>query len=163
MANPNWARWIHSSVAVFLKDVADDASLPILIEGIDERSDTFMEATDRVEVRVNGPSTSEISAGFYKIFVDVNCLFFSRMDGTAKNAYELERFLGIFHEAMDGNIPIFKFGNGPDDDPLVLVGCLSPRDGRNDAIRVIHFGQIDAVNRIREGMVDARYIMHLSG
>lgn len=161
MANPNWTRWIHSSVAIFLKEVADDNNLPALVEGIDDRDDEFMEETDRVEIRVNGPFTQELSAGYHRIYVDVNCLFMSRMDGEGKNAYDLDRFLGIFHEAMDGNIPIFRHGTGPDDDGE-LLGCLSPRPGKSDSIKVLQFGQLDRVDRIREAMVDARYVMHLS-
>lgn len=161
MANSNWARWFHASIAKYLKDAADDVSLPILIEGIDDRSDTFMESTDRVEVRVNGPYSQELSKGYYRIYVDVNCLFTSRMDGDEKNTYELDRFLGVFHGAMDGPIPIYRFGTGPDDDSE-LLGCLTSRPGKSDSIRVIHFGQIDATDRLREGMVDARYVVYLN-
>lgn len=161
MANKNWARWIHSSIALYLHEVAEDVGLPVLIEGIDERDDTFMEATDRVEVRVNGPYTNNVSKGLYKTQVFVNCLFFSRMEST-KNVWELNDFLGVFHEAMDTLIPVFKYGTGPDDNELESIGCLSPADGKNDSIKVIHFGQINASTREREGMVDAKYLIDLT-
>lgn len=161
MANANWARWFHASVAKYLKEVAQDVNLPVLIEGLDDRSDAFMEATDRVEVRVNGPYSQKLSKGYYRIYIDVNCLFTSRMDGAVKNTWEIDRFMGVFHDAMDGPIPIYRFGTGPEDDSELLT-CLKPRPGKNDAIRVIHFGQIHTTDRLREGMVDARYVTHLN-
>ena len=43
-ANPNWARWIFHSVADYLKNVATDANLPVLIEHFDERTAAFERA-----------------------------------------------------------------------------------------------------------------------
>jgi len=48
MANRNWTRWIHASVAKYLKQVAVTNEIPVLIEGIDDRDQGFMEAPDRV-------------------------------------------------------------------------------------------------------------------
>jgi hypothetical protein len=63
---------------------------------------------------------------------------------------------------MDGAIAVYKYGNGPDDDESQLVGCFSLASGRNDAIKVIHFGQIDPTTRLKQSMVDARYVMEIS-
>lgn len=158
MANKHWRRWIHASVGKYLKQVATANSIPVLIEGIDDRSEAFMEALDRVEVRVNGPFSQEISAGYHRINVDINVLLTSHMGGERKNAYELDVNLGIFQNAMDGAIAIYRLGTGLDDDPNALLMCLSPRPGKNDAIRVIDFGQIDKTDRIRQGVVDGRYV-----
>jgi len=53
-ANPNWARWVFASVASYLKRVAEEAHLPALVEGLDDRTTEFMEATDRCEIRITG-------------------------------------------------------------------------------------------------------------
>ena len=63
---------------------------------------------------------------------------------------------------MDGALAIYRFGTGPDDDSDSLLGCLTPRPGKNDSIRVLHFGQIETNDRLKQGMVDARYVMYLS-
>jgi hypothetical protein len=161
MADRNWTRWIHASVAKYLKQVAVDNNIPVLIEGIDDRDQSFMEAPDRVEVRLNGPFSQELSRGYHRLYVDINVLLSSQMGGESKNAYDLDARLGIFHEAMDGVISIFKVGTGPDDDQSLLV-CLTPRPGKNDSVRVVHFGQIERTDRLKQGVVDARYIGHIN-
>jgi hypothetical protein len=132
------------------------------VEGIDDRDDTFMESEDRVEIRVNGPFTKELSAGYHRLYVDVNVLVNSMMGGATKSAYTLDEILGVFHNAMDGAIAIYRFGTGPEDDADSLLGCITPRPGKNDFIRVLHFGQLNTTDRLKQGMVDARYVMYLN-
>ncbi len=160
-ANPNWARWVFASVATFLKQVAQSQQLPALIEGLDDRTTQFMEATDRCEIRITGPFTKELSHNYFQIEVLVNVLFLSRYE-EQKNQYAIIQKIGAFHEAMDGSIAVYKYGKEPGDDEHSLVGCLSPIQGRNDAIRVMHFGQITPTDRIKQSMVDARYRMEIS-
>jgi hypothetical protein len=117
-----------------------------------------MESTDRVEIRVNGPFSQELSKGYHRLFVDINVVLTSHMEGQKKNAYTLDSNLGIFHNAMDGVIGIYRLGTGLEDDPTALVMCLSPRPGQGESVRVIDFGQIDKTDRIRQGVVDARYV-----
>jgi hypothetical protein len=160
-ANPNWARWVFASVATYLKQVAQQQQLAALVEGLDDRTTTVMEASDRCEIRITGPFTKELSHNYFQIEVLVNVLFLSRYE-EEKNQYAVMQKIGVFHEAMDGAIAIFKYGNQVGDDEHALVGCLSPVQGRNDAIRVMHFGQITPTDRIKQSMVDARYRMELS-
>ena len=160
-ANPNWARWVFASVATYLKGIANSEHLAVLIEGLDDRTTEFMEATDRCEVRITGPFTKELSHNYFRIEVVVNVLFLSRYE-EEKNQYALMQKIGVFHEAMDGAFAVYKYGNEPGDDEHALVGCLSPVQGRNDAIRVMHFGQVDPTNRIKQSMVDVRYVMEIS-
>ena len=160
-ANPNWARWVFASVATYLKGIATSEQLPVLIEGLDDRTTEFMEATDRCEVRITGPFTKELSHNYFQVEAVVNVLFLSRYE-EEKNQYAVMHKIGVFHEAMDGAIAVYKYGNEQGDDEHALVGCLSPVQGRNDAIRVMHFGQVDPTNRIKQSMVDARYRMELS-
>jgi len=160
-ANPNWARWVFASVATYLKGIANSEHLPVLIEGLDDRTTAFMEATDRCEVRITGPFTKELSHNYFRIEVLVNVLFLSRYE-EGKNQYAALQKIGVFHEAMDGAIAVYKYGKEAGDDEHALVGCLSPVQGRNDAIRVMHFGQVDPTNRIKQSMVDVRYVMEIS-
>lgn len=160
MADRNWTRWIHASVAKYLKQVAVTNEIPVLIEGIDDRDQSFMEAPDRVEIRLTGPHSQELSRGYHRLYVDINVLVSSQMGDESKNVYDLDNILGLFHEAMDGAISIYRLGTGPDDDQSLLV-CLNPRSGKNDSVRVIHFGQIEKTDRLKQGVVDARYIGHI--
>jgi hypothetical protein len=85
MGKRNWARWIHQSLAIYLQQVAIDAAIPVIVEGIHDRQPSFMDASDRLEVRVNGPFSREISLGYYHVQVDANVLLSSRMDGQSKD------------------------------------------------------------------------------
>lgn len=160
-ANKDWARWVFASVATYLKGVADSQTLPVLVEGLNERTTVFTQATDRCEVRITGPFTRELSHDYFRLEVIVNVLFQSRYDET-KNHYTIIKKIGVFHEAMDGAIAVYKYGSEAGDDEHELVGCLSPAHGRNDSIRVMHFGQIDPTNKLKQSMVDARYVMEIS-
>ena len=104
-ANPNWARWVFASVATYLKQVAQQQQLPVLIEGLDERTTEFMSATDRCEVRITGPFTRELSRDYFQVEVVVNVLFVSRYE-EQKNQYAVIQKTGVFQEAMDGNIAV---------------------------------------------------------
>jgi len=160
-ANPNWARWVFASVATYLKQVANEQRLAVLVEGLDDRTTAIMEATDRCEIRITGPFTKELSHNYFQIEVLVNVLFVSRYE-EEKNQYAIMQMIGVFHEAMDGAIAVYKYGSLEGDDEHELVGCLSPVQGRTDAIRVMHFGQVTPTDRIKQSMVDARYRMELS-
>lgn len=160
-ANPHWARWIFASVATCLKALADAHQIPALIEGVDDRTPAFMEATDRAEIRINGPYTQELSHGYYRLWVDLNVLLTSRYDGDQKNRHAFLVNAGLFQEAMDQPIHIYKFGNQPGDDDSRL-GCLVPRPGTRESVRVVHFGQSNATQRIKQSAVDARYVMYLT-
>ena len=159
--NPHWPRWIFASAADYFKQAADGIELPILIEGIDEREAEKMRANDHVEFRINGPAVSELSRGYFRLDVDVNLLLTSMMGGQTKNAYDIVQQAGVLLQAAGGPIPVRKWGEGPDDDQS-LLGCLTLRSGKRDAVRVIHFGQISRDDRIRQSAVDARYHLFLS-
>ena len=158
-ANQNWTRWIFASIAKTLKAVATTNSIPVIVEGVDDETDAFTEATDHVEIRISGPFTKEMS-GEYRIQMDINVILTSRFDGAQKNRHAILTNAGLFHEAMDQAILIYKFGNTPADDDSYL-GCLVPRSGKNDTLRVIHFGKVDPTDKMKQSVVDGRYEMYL--
>ena len=159
--NPHWPRWIFASAADYFKQTAAGINLPILIEGIDEREADKIRANDHVEFRINGPAVTELSRGYFRLDVDVNLLLTSMMGGQTHNAYDIVRQAGVFLQAAAGPISVLKWGDGPEDDET-LLGCLTLRTGKRDAVRVIHFGQISRDDRLRQSAVDARYQLHLS-
>jgi hypothetical protein len=166
-ANPNWARWIFASVAYELKEVANDANLPALVEHLDERTEAFMEAPDRVEIRITGPFSQEESKGCFRIWVDANVLLTSLYAGAGKNGYDILKYGGLFQQRMSQPIPVWNYGNEPGDyveaDPQthLFIGCLLPRPGKNDSIRLFNFGQTDKTDKLKQSAVDARYVMYL--
>lgn len=167
-ANANWARWIFHSVADYLKQVAIDANLPVLVEHFDERNAAFERASDRAEIRITGPFDQELSKGYHRIYVDANVLLTSRYDGAGKNAASILKYAGLFQAAMSQTIPIWNFGGEPGDyvegdpDTQVFLGCLTPRPGKNESVRVMNFGQLDKIDKIKQTEIDARYVIELS-
>jgi hypothetical protein len=157
--NPNWARWTFASVATLLRQVAKDAKIPSFVEGLDERTTEFTEAPMRVEIRMTGPFTRELSKDYYELGVDVNALLFDLYE-TNGNQYDVIGIAGLFHEAMDNPIPLKRYGDKPGDDEG-LLGCLLTRAEKNDAVRVFHFGQTDTTDRQKQIMIDARYVVYL--
>ena len=65
------------------------------MEGLDERTTAFMEATDRVEIRITGPFTRDLSNDYYELAVDANALFVSRYED-GKNKYAILNAIGNF-------------------------------------------------------------------
>ena len=154
--NSNWPRWIFASVSYYMSTVAASIPLPLLVEGIDDREPENMEV-DHAELRVTGPFITEISRNYYRLLVDVNVLLTDLM-GAKENAYDLIQWGGVFQEAMQGPINIYKYGN--DDSYL---GCLSLRDRRGENIKLFHFGQLGKSERVRQSVVDGRYVTYLEG
>ncbi len=157
--NENLARWVFASIAVYFETVATGLSLPLLVEGIDERSPDTMRV-NHAELRINGPFVREISEGYWRTLTDINIMLTDRMEMTREDAYELMRWGGKFEQAMCERIPVYKHGSDPVDDGT-LVGCLTGRKGKVEAVKLVHFGQIGREDRIRQAMVDGRYEMYL--
>jgi hypothetical protein len=159
-ANPNWSRWVFASIATYFQNIATENDIPLYIEGLSERTDAFQTAPERAELRINGPWTQEMDAGVYRLWVDVNILLISQYGGNTKNAYDCEVNLGIFQQAVDQPIYLYKYGTGGQDDQSQF-GYLTPRVGPQDCIRVLRFGQVESNAHMRQEMVDARLFTHL--
>lgn len=166
MARKDWTRWIFASVADYLKQVAAERNLPVLVEHLDDRTEAFMQAADRAEIRITGPFIQELSRGYWRAFVDVNVLLTSRYDGSQKDAYSILKHAGALQDALSSPMGIWNFGNEPGDfvegepETQKFVGCLVPRS--KQAARVFHFGQIHPTDRVRQTEIDSRHVLELS-
>ena len=88
MDSPHFPRWAHASIAQYLKAVANTNSITSLVEGIEDRTDTFMEADERVEFRVNGPLTYQPSNNYDIDTIYVNILATSLPGRRTKNRWQ---------------------------------------------------------------------------
>jgi hypothetical protein len=162
---PDWARYIFASAADYFKEVAADNNLPVVVDHLDERTESFMRATDRAEVRITGPVIKHPSNGYYIAYVDVSILLTSRYDGKRKNAYEIVKNAGAFQSAMDLPIAVWNFGGEPGDydednvDSQVFLGCLNLRPGTS--VQVIHYGQTAPEEKSKMSEVNCRLYMEL--
>ena len=160
MFNPNWARWIMASVSNHFNTVAAAIPLPFMVDGVDEII-AEDQHTDHAELRVTGPFITEVSKDRYRFHVDVNILITDLMNETGENAYDLQTWCGAFQVGMDGPIMVYKYGSESGDDSA-YIGCLSPRQGKYDANKVLHYGQINKVDRIRQSMIDGKFQMTIN-
>ena len=165
MCRKDWPRWIFASLAAYFEQVAESQSLPVLVETRDICSKDFINAGDRVEVRITGPFIRELSKGFYQVFVDVSIFLISRLDAR-KNSYDLMKYAGVFQEAMNAPIAVFNFGSevgdfvDGDSSTLKNLGCLEPREGKT--VSISHYGQINEVDHIRQTECECKYEMEIS-
>lgn len=155
--NPNWARWIFASIAKYLSDVAVAQAIPSLVDGLDDRTDTFLAAPHRVEIRVNGPFAQEFQSE-WRLWCDANVLLTSVMDNSRHTMY---RLAGRFQSAMASPIPVFNYGDQPGDTGLIQLGCLRLRGRDADGVELFNFGQTDKTDRVKQAIVNARYEIYL--
>jgi len=153
----NLARWIFASIAKHFESVASGLSLPLVVEGVDEKSDDNTRA-DHAELRLTGPFVREVSKNYWAVDMQVNVLLSAQMVLGGADAYNIVRWCGKFQSVMLDPIPVFQYG----DSPATFVGCLLPKGNSAEAVRVYHFGQLDKDNRVRQSEVDAVYEMTLS-
>jgi hypothetical protein len=161
---PRWGKWIWSSTANLMKTTANSLSLPLIVEGIDDRQPENLRAS-HAELRLNGPFIFEISAGIYQVQMPINILLVDYMQGDDNDAYRLQEWAGAFQAIMDKPIPIYRHGQDPEDDGSFLE-CLRVKKTRDGGVRVIHFGQISRMGTsdtlIRESAVDGMFEMLLN-
>ncbi len=155
--NENWPRWIMASIAKYFSDSCVAIPLPLLVDGIDERTDEELHY-DHAELRITGPYGTELSNNYWRLRVDINVLLTEMMGQT--NAYKLQTWCGKIAAAMDGPINVYKYGGESGDDNS-WVFCLTPLNERIDPNRVLHFGQLGKTERIRQSMVDGHFVVYV--
>lgn len=154
--NPNWVRWIVASINKHFNDVINP-TLYMHIEGTDRRS---QDLHDYAEFRRDGPQATELSKGYWELDIEVDILVVNEF--SPNDLYALERNLGLVQSAFTTDIPVFMYGDGDDDDPLVQLGCLVLCPRPDEPIRTTFFGQVQNELRLRQASVDACYRMNLT-
>ncbi len=158
--NEHLARWTVASIVDYFKTIALGLSLPLFVEGLDERISSVMEA-DRAELRVNGPFVREVSKDCWRLHVDINILVIDHMQVRLENAYSSVIWGGKFLSAMTERIPVYRYGTGIAD-TSTLVGCLTQQAGIGEPARLINYGQVNADIRIRQSAVVGQFEMFVS-
>lgn len=157
MIDPNLSRWIWASCSKFFDDRKGD--LTIFFEG-DDRDTAKLK--DFIEFRMDGPRSRTISHNYTRHDVFINILVQSTMD--SMDTHRFWRTVGLVQALFVPCIPVYKYGDGPDDDPSVMVGVLQIRnDGFNgEQLKVSAFGQVDPTVRVQQATIEANYRMNLS-
>ena len=155
--DPNWARWIKSSVNLWFKNgiaaVSPDSYL--YYEGQDRDTSKLQ---DWAELRLMGPWMREQSQNYWQFEVRLNLFIANALDAT--DLYKQERLQGLYLPIFGNTIPVFRLGTGEFDDQS-LMECLqlSPKD----QIQVYDFGIVnttDHVTRLQQSAIQAKYCMY---
>lgn len=151
----HWPRWLFASITTHFNDTIKD--VPIYIEGAWRDTSNVPKL---VEIRVDGPYVTEISRGYYRLYVEVSLLVQATLN--QQDAHILHKLLGKCLDAFTASIKIYKYGSGPADNQD-LLGCaklLNDPDKR-ERVQVNNFGIIDRNVNIAQGTVEGHYELFL--
>lgn len=152
----HWPRWIKASLNKYFTDQLNP--LYLLIEGTEREKGTIDH--QHAELRVDGPHVTELSKGYWQLEVVVDVLILLKMG--IQDIYAIDRIAGNVLAAFQSSIPVFQYGNGPDDDPLTMLGCLLLCPDDKESIIITNFGQPLVNSKTLEQTVEAKYRMNLT-
>ncbi len=144
----HWTRWTTASIAKHFNDTKEGA-VEFYLEGT-IRMDADSIATDLMELRIDGPHMTEVSAACWKLEVNIGILMITvKVDG---DLYKHQVNLGNILDDMVGTINVYKYGTGVDDDDS-LAFCLD----RKGEVLTRHFGQPVAARVLQQASVEGNY------
>ena len=149
----HWTRWVAASISKHFFDTKE-SSVEFYLEG-SLRQDADSIATDLMEVRIDGPHMVEISAGCWKLEVNIGILVVTVTSDS--DLYKHHVNIGNIIDDYVGVINVYKYGNGADDDDS-LAFCLQ----RAGDIVTRHFGQPDQAKRLQQSSVEGDYFVTLN-
>lgn len=111
------------------------------------------------EVRVDGPMARESSKDNWFLETECNVLVSASVERDISLPSKMNGAIG---KVLDSSIPIYKMGDGPDDNPSVSIGCLTvDTRSEKDGIIIKRFGQIEPKVKLIQASVEVRYWMRL--
>jgi|SRR6516164_3271025 hypothetical protein len=143
--NQDWVRWIWASVSKWFDDRKQGTVL--YLDGFDIDQ---VPPKDCAELRMNGPFMINPSRNYWHMDIEINILLQITPDN--EDAHKLWRYAGIYINAMAGEIPVYKYGDGIQDDQS-LLGCLRIRPEKGEEIVLANFGRVDPdIEQFRSGL-----------
>jgi len=107
---------------------------------------------DHIEFRIQGPYLKDIP-GWEVWEVPLNFLMTFRQD-EVKDNYTLDRWLGVYQEALRQPLSVNRLGNGVQDDGT-LLGCLTPKKSKREFIRLDRYGYVKDGVAVQQATVGA--------
>jgi hypothetical protein len=116
-----------------MRNVAATSKLPALGKGLDERTTPYMDATDRVEIRITGRFIRELSVAtaYYELSIDTNALFISRCED-GKDYRAIIQAIGAFQAAMNAPIPNGRRAGKDSPSTSFTAASLRPSNRRSN-------------------------------
>jgi hypothetical protein len=150
IVNVNTMRWLRSSLNKWFDDSKGDY-------GLVPMGDTVSEAIKILpayaELRMSGPEFMEQLASQGVGNLEIQALCSAQMTG---DIYLIDRIVGVFHVAFANFIPVFKYGEGADDDQSQF-GCLILRSDVPRPVDTLQWGQLDPTTKVTQTAVEGAY------
>jgi len=149
-------RWIIASLSKHF--IANKQTLQLLIE-----SQTVVPnlGADFCELRFNGPQYNRFTKKQHRFDIIVNVLVNVIQQGS--DAHKIYRHCGIMEKACTPCIPVYKLGNGPDDQPSVLFGTLQQLRNGDTLVETTHFGVVSVETKVIQSTVETYYRLTYNG
>jgi len=151
MLSPNMDRWVFASVSKHFDDLK--GSITLYIEGMHRDTRKLEEF---IELRVDGPTYTEISKKYWKLYIEINVLLQCAKNN--QNFHRMRQLSGNVMEMFKPCITVYRYG---DDDSLVGTFVRMDQEANRNNMQVSHFGQVDPVNQLEQATVESHYVMHL--
>jgi hypothetical protein len=138
--NPNWTRWIFASVADHMHTACSNASVPLVIEQLNDPDDDWMKAAHKAKLHIVGPQTKQTSPSGFDVTFGIFAVVTSHRQTTDR--YEHHDKVGLIAEALDQCILIKDYGNPS---PVEITRAKPIFSGVN---AVTHLGQSEIENLV---------------
>lgn len=154
--NTNWQRWIISSIHKHFSE-ACAAATPVIkyyIEAVPSANEKDA-LKYWCEGRVDGAIWKLHTKNEQSCVIEVNMIIGTK--NNLKDIYQAERLKGLLTVAFTTAIPVFKLGDGIDDDPTSVVACLNLVTEGREALVVSDFGQAGTGSQIKLATVEGHF------
>ena len=157
-SDPDIVRWVMASMADYFANTVNSSISPVPPFSVTGYTLNSHETADHIEMRIIGPHLDDASGGGWQQYeVGLSFLMTFRQDGI-KDVFTLDRWLGVYGDALRKPINIYKRGDGIDDDES-LLGCFQLRKQARDLIRVDRYGFMDANVPVQQASIVSSHWM----
>lgn len=156
MINPDWSRWVWASCSKFFDD--NKGAYFLFIEGLTRTTDgkeVFL------EYRMDGPNIREPSNNYFVFDITINLMV--QVGISNYDAHAFQRAFGWAQSMFVPCIPIYKYGDGPNDDQSQLGFFILKNSREIDFVHSLQLGQIDPIMKLMQGTVEGHYRMDFTG
>jgi hypothetical protein len=148
MFDPNIIRWMFTSITQHVKDLVPNYPLYL---------DSYTGENVWGEIRFDGPNIENYEYASFKFDVTVDILV-TCFCGT--DEYLIYTVVGAFATALDNDICLFKYGDGPEDDQSQF-GTLQMYPSKDRRVNIMHFGFITPDSKMKRSSAEASYTLWL--
>lgn len=150
-------RWIFASCDVHFQGAIDQTALKMFPEGY-SKSEEERQMSRFCEFRMDGPNIFPQTKNQSKAKFDINILIQTTMQDSNFHVPLVD--IGLVLAAFT-TIPIYRYGEGILDDQS-LIGCATiTTQGRETAILVSQFGEIETNLKLSQATVETTYSLDL--